>query len=502
MATTEVVHIERRLTDRELVVKFGVLTAIAGILVDAVLAHGLFWDNDPYWTYWITKTFLIMAVYMAGVTLLGLGLWQGVAITAVHTVVLTVYYDWFAPVGLPQEPEWLDMEHLWITGLPAHFLVILLGYLAALWMWRRNRLPERLNSVDSRGNLAVAFVGTVLVLVLDGVITHGLILRSLPGWTYFIQHLLITLVFLLFWGAYVGFDTLGTVIGAVALSIFWLGYGMYLGPNGLPQEVRYLGYEDLWLRAWPGALISSLVGLFIATRALKARALPVLLTLLLPAIGLSQGLPASASAGGACMQITGPDPVDMSHSLSAEGQLQVRVVEKGNRWSHVQNTDEAHVTAKWSAGASNYEVTIDRVMPRHPLGKYTVWNGVVFRHEMHGHTGIGTSKLPLMKPEIGLWGWARVVRDGQEIARMAPAHVMVTKEGPMAGVMLEVDTEEKGLVGVPDGYLTVMWHQIGSLAMPEDAERSRKLIGWIALILAPAIMWLLCVKASRPAGEH
>jgi hypothetical protein len=469
--------------------------------VDAVIAHGLFWDNDPYWTYWVTKTFLIMTIYMVGTSLMGVGLWQGVVITAVHTVVLTAYYDWFAPVGLPQEPEWLDMNHLWITGVPAHFLAIFAGYLGALWIWRRNGLPEDLNTPASRGALSFALVGSVLILAADGVITHGLLFRAFPGFTYFVQHLLMTVVFLLAWNAVVGFDLTGKIVGALVLSLIWLGYGMYLGPTGLPQEVRYLGYEDLWQRSWPGALVASLIGIFLAGAFLKPRtvvAAAVLLLLGLPSVSRADGLPASASASGDCMQITGPDPVDMSHSLTGTGSIDVKVVEKGNRWSHVQNTDEVSVSCRWTAGGVEWQVEIARPMPRHPLGKYTVWNGVVFRHEMHGHTGIGTSKLPLVKPDIALWGWARVLRNGQEISRMSPAHVMVMSEDPMKGVMLEVDTEDKGLVGAPDGYLTVMWHSVGLLSMPDEAEQQRKIIGWTVLILVPLGLWILAARANRP----
>lgn len=43
-------------------IKFGVLVGFAAIFIDAAIAHGLFWENDPYWTYWITKTFLITTV--------------------------------------------------------------------------------------------------------------------------------------------------------------------------------------------------------------------------------------------------------------------------------------------------------------------------------------------------------------------------------------------------------------------------------------------------------
>ena len=43
--------------------KFGILTGLAAIFIDATIAHGLFWENDPYWTYWITKSFLIATVF-------------------------------------------------------------------------------------------------------------------------------------------------------------------------------------------------------------------------------------------------------------------------------------------------------------------------------------------------------------------------------------------------------------------------------------------------------
>ena len=73
------------------VAKFAILTGLAAIFVDAVIAHGLFWENDPYWTYWITKSFLIATVFMIGTALLGIGIAQGLLITAVHTAVSKVH---------------------------------------------------------------------------------------------------------------------------------------------------------------------------------------------------------------------------------------------------------------------------------------------------------------------------------------------------------------------------------------------------------------------------
>ncbi|ESZ07393.1 hypothetical protein X737_34335 [Mesorhizobium sp. L48C026A00] len=158
--------------------------------------------------------------------------------------------------------------------------------------------------------------------------------------------------------------------------------------------------------------------------------------------------------------MTGADPVDMNSTVPMNGTISVQTVEMGNRWSHVQNTDAMQVTAEFTAGDARYAVKIEKPMPRHPLGIYTTWSGAVYEHEMHGVTGIGTNRLPKMRPDIALWGWAEVIRNGDVIARAAPAHVMVLTEGPMQGIMLEVDTEDKGLAAEPDGYIHVMWPRL------------------------------------------
>jgi hypothetical protein len=41
------------LTARE-VATFGAAVGLFGIFYDASIAHGLFWENGPYWTYWTT----------------------------------------------------------------------------------------------------------------------------------------------------------------------------------------------------------------------------------------------------------------------------------------------------------------------------------------------------------------------------------------------------------------------------------------------------------------
>ncbi len=210
------------------------------------------------------------------------------------------------------------------------------------------------------------------------------------------------------------------------------------------------------------------------------------------------GLKASAKTSGEGVRVIGPNPVNMDSTQPMTGDITIDTTETGNRWSHIQNTDVVHVLANFTAQGAAYQITIDRPMPRHPLGKYTTWSGVVYDHEMHGNTGIGTSKLPRMRPDIALWGWAEIKRDGKVISRMAPAHVMVTSKGAMPGIMLEIDTEDKALVAEPDGYITLMWHKIDSIALPEGPILARKIIGWAALIALPLLLgWLAQTTAAR-----
>ncbi len=71
---------------------------------------------------------------------------------------------------------------------------------------------------------------------------------------------------------------------------------------------------------------------------------------------------------------------------------------------------------------------------------------------------------------------------------------MVTSSGPMPSVMLEIDTEEKTMAEVPNGYRTVMRPKIESLQMPTGPSWIRTIVGWIALV---AVVVLLGVLAWR-----
>lgn len=502
--------------------KFGILTGLCAIFIDATIAHGLFWENDPYWTYWITKSFLIATVFIFGTAFLGVGIVQGLILTAVHTAILEIYYEWLAPVGLPQQPEWLDDNHLWLTGVPVHYLAIVTGYFAALWIWRRSRTRPAAAQQSLKqpsptpGAIAVSsLVAALAILTFSGIITHALLFGEFPGITYFVQHLLIGFVFLYVWSAYVGMGGAGWPVAALMVALVWASYGIYLGPVGLPLEVRYLTHHQIWTRAFPGDFVAALIGLFVAVRLLPRVApraavyglAPLAALAMLgsdPAEAKPRGLHASAAASGEAHRVVGPNPVDLQAAQPATGSIAIRVVEGGGRWSPVQGKDWVELRADFNAPDGAYRVLVDRTMPTHPLGKYTTWNGVALNHEMHGETGIGTSKLPLMQPDISLYGWGRVWRNGQLLAAMAPVHAMVSSKGPMQGVMLEVDTEEKLLAGAPDGYITVHWPRVTDLRMPAKTLRNVQITGWIGLIgLALLFGWLAWREERGPrAGQN
>ena len=490
-----------KLNSREVVV-FGVLVGFAAIFVDAIIAHGLFWENDPYWTYWITKTFLIITVFTIGTAFLGVGVRQGLIIAAIHTLILEVYYEWLAPIGLPQEPMWLPFKDLWTLGVITHYLAILAGYFIAMWIWYRSRAQREFVSVKKTVR-QVLFV-TFAVLLVDALITHGLVARDFPGTTFFVQHFLITFVFLMAWAVHVGFDLKGKIAASLLLALTWIAYSLYLSPMGLPSgKIEYLGYQELWLQYFPSSLVSIFLALWLITKfsrkdfllASGAVALVLVLFVFLPTTASAKdGMSAEAKAEGELMFVVGDNPVDVKSTEMGNGFISISAEDEGNRWSHLQNHDKVDVVAEMTLSGEKYKVIIKQVMPRHNLGLYTTWSGVVYEAEMHGDTGIGTNKLPKVTPEIAIWGYAEVYKNEELIAKAAPAHIMVMENGPMKGIMLEVETEGKGLLGTPHGYLNVMWPEISSIHVPEDERQKRELIGWAALLFLTLLFGWWAIK--------
>jgi hypothetical protein len=369
-----------------------------------------------------------------------------------------------------------------------------------------------LGNSSPRPGILWALLISIAVLIIDGIITQGLLLRDFPGITYYVQHLLISFVVFAAWATFIGFDLKGSFAASLLLSLVWVTYSMYLGPLGLPNSLpHYLGYKELWLKSFPGAFISIFIGLLLLSKFMPlsmkniAKSIVFILlsiSLLLPRPVLAAdpnpvggGMASAASTSGEGMIFVGSDPYDTKSTQDMTGTITISAVDVGNRWSHVQNIDEMKVNAQIRAGETTYRVRIDKAMPRHPLGRYATWMGVAYNHSMHGNTGIGTSKVPEVKPEIALWGYAVVERDGQVISKMAPAHVMVMSKDPIKGIALEVDAEDKSLIDAPNGYLHVMWPEIDSLKMPTEEREDRETLGWIALIAINGVfLWLVLTE--------
>jgi hypothetical protein len=172
------------------VVKFTALAASLAIFVDAAVGHAMVWGNDPYWAYWVTDTLLMATVFGLGTAWFGMGLVKGALITAAHILALTVYYWSLSPIGLPSQPEWLDFEHTWATGLPVHFAVYYLGYVVALWLWRRRlaALDDAAgqSSLSMSGEAGLALATAMAVVVIAGLL-QTVIMGQFPRITWFVM---------------------------------------------------------------------------------------------------------------------------------------------------------------------------------------------------------------------------------------------------------------------------------------------------------------------------
>jgi hypothetical protein len=123
---------------------------------------------------------------------------------------------------------------------------------------------ETIADNQTRSIAIFALATAIAAVLIDLLLTQGLLLRQFPGLTFLIQHTLIAFVVLFAWATYVGFDLRGWIIGSLMLALIWVTYSLYLGPVGLPtRPPSYLGYSDLWLKSLPGGFVSALLGLLL-----------------------------------------------------------------------------------------------------------------------------------------------------------------------------------------------------------------------------------------------
>jgi hypothetical protein len=505
-----------RLTAAE-VARFTAITAVLAIFADAAVGHGLTWENDPYWTYWITKTFLIATIFGLGTAWFGICVGRGAMITAVHTIVLTVYYWTFSPIGLPSSPEWLDLEHTWVTGLPVHFGVIYLGYLVALWLWYRRGGRAADEESENRGTSSL--VTSAGIVVVSGGLA-SLFLGDFPGITWFLVRVLLTVPFLLWWWAWAGRDRTAAITGGIVLAFMWATYSQFLGPVGLPDTplrildaspppatVEWLDYRQLWLVSFPVYVVTMVIALLAeSARGARAMARPAAAMLALGAVLLTLGMQSEQTldqqGASATLSAAGPVQVEMGAYYSNEfeqgmGELSVDAEDMGARVTPLLPHDRFSLSASITGATDDFVVTVEDPLVNHPLGEHTTWWGVGLDVEHHGDSGIGSDKLPSIKSELAAFGLGEVSVGGEIVATGVPVHLMTAESGLPNGARLELDVGLEGVdvPGLPVGHLRILW---SAYEAKIDKPHTAQYIGGGLVLILLLIGALLLVKRATP----
>lgn len=506
--------------------KFTGAVALLAILSDAAVGHALLWENDPYWTYWITKTFLIATIFGLGTAWLGTGIGHGAVITAVHTLVLTVYYWSLSPIGLPSHPEWLDLQHTWVTGLPVHFGVIYLGYLTTLWLWRRRRVvADGADGRDGRdgdlGRDATLALAVGLGIVLVGGLLESLAIGEFPGVTWFVVRILITVPFVLVWWAAAGRDRAAAVGGALTLAFILATYSHFLGPVGLPDTdlriiaqdpppatVHWLSYRDEWLVAFPITLAVALAalvttsrqrwtGIRIDGRALLAAAAAVIVIAGLAAVVAAEG---GVDDVKATVNSVGDPEIEQGEYFGGDltpstGELRLVAAERNPRVTPLPPHDHVDLEATLEhPNATRYDITATQPMIDDPKGRFGTWWGVGFDKWHHGRSSLGTPLLAPTRSEVAVFALGEVRTGGEVIATGVPVHVMTMPDG---GVELDVGDPETPVPGLPDGHLRAVWADRDGNS-PESHEGAHNALG-SAVLLALIALTVTAIRNEQPA---
>ena len=467
------------------VAKFAALAALLAILADATIGHGLTWENDPYWTYWVTKTFLIATVIGLGTAWFGIGVGRGALIVLAHTLILTVYYWTLSPVGLPSSPDWLDLQHTWVTGAPIHFGVIYLGYLTALWIWRRRARLRALPDMESRAfGLKVLVMSLLIVLVAGGL--SNLALGEFTGATWYVVRILITVPFIMLWRTVVGRDRLSSVVGGITLALVWAAYSQFLGPVGLPDihnlrifaqspppaPAHWLSYNQLWLISFPIYVVTMVSLLLLGSyQNLKLNLLRpfIIAVLAIAAVTLIAALviPDDDTGNIANIKSSGQTIVETGSFYSNQfqpgtGQISVYARDTGGgKVSPLPPHDELNIMSTIKSGGHTFDIMAMDPMVDDPLGQFTTWWGVNFNAHHHGRSGIGTDKLPNITSPLAAFGMGDVKMDGQLVAAGVSIHVMTAQKGLPHDKQLELDVGDSRMTPlpfIPSGHLRVLWN--------------------------------------------
>jgi hypothetical protein len=504
------------------VVKFAATAAVLAMVADAVVAHAILWHNDPYWTYWVTDTFLIMTIFGVGTAVFGAGVWRGAALTAVQTLVLTTYYWSLSPIGLPAHAEWLDLKHTWVTGVPVHFGVYYLGYLTALWLWRRHlSATEPTGEVRADAGLALVTGGAIVAVV--GLL-QTVLLDEFPGLTWFIVRLVVLVPFILAWWSLAGRDGAAAVGGGIVAAILLTAYTHYLGPVGLPDAdlrvigqdpppspVHWLSYREEFLVILPITILVALAAFLLTSFwrgqrwtasgvSRPAMAVTGVSIVALLALGAVASGHTSTAAERASVTAAGQAAVEQGtyyqgELAPAQADLRLSAESRNTKNTPLPPHDQLDLVATIEhPNGARYEVTAGAAMVADPLGRWGTWSGVGYDRWQHGRSGVGTSLLPATRSEVAVYALAEVRADEQLIATDVPVHAMTTPDG---GVELHVGDPASPVPALPDGHLRILW-DAHEADVPGSPETARNLLGAGLLIALLA----LAVAAVRSKGEE
>lgn len=402
-----------------------------------------------------------------------------------------------------------------------HFGVIYLGYVGALWLWRR-RTALQARAGATEGSVGAEAVRALVIgggIVVVGGLIEAVALGEFPGVTWFVVRLLIAVPFTLAWWAAAGRDRAAAVGGGITLSLVLITYSHFLGPVGLPDTnlrllasdpppatVHWLSYRDEFLIAFPITLVVAVAAYLAATawrsggwsrleisaRQWLATAIALVTLVALGSIAWSQAGPgrdrAEVTASGDAMVERGA--YYGGDFEPASGELRLVAENRNPRVTPLPPHDRVELDAVVThADGTEYEITVRKPLVDDPLGRFGTWWGAGFDRWHHGRSGIGSSLVPATPSPVAVFGVGDVLADGQLVATGVPVHAMTMQDG---SVEVDVGDPSIPVPFLPDGHLRVMWPSSDG-ASPEAPERARNAFGGGVLL----VLLVLAVVATR-----
>ncbi len=215
--------------------------------------------------------------------------------------------------------------------------------------------------------------------------------------------------------------------------------------------------------------------------------------------GEPEGVSVDISASGAVKVERGEPFGDVFDS--GQGEISIRAVDFGDRVTPLPPHDVLEITARIESGGRRYEVTVKEPMVDDPLGRHGTWWGVGLHVHHHGHSGIGTDRLPDIHSELAAFGLGDVSLDGVVVARGVAVHVMTAHSGIPGRLEMDIGDEDVGAIpGLPEGRLRVLWDSYQG-DVPKD-ERNIKWFGGAVVLVAllAGAVWLN-LKDPHGAGH-